>query len=103
MGFSLSGLADINYVCSSGGSERLIDVVYAEADATVPCEVQYNKEGLVETLWRAQNEANYCEAKAASFIKKLEGWGWGCSVVALEQSAVSETVSVADPATASMD
>ena len=47
----------------------------------VPCEVVYKKltEGVEDqVLWNAQNQANYCEEKAAEFVAKLEGWGWTC-------------------------
>jgi hypothetical protein len=38
-----------------------------------------------EELWNAQNEAGYCEARAAEFVAQLESWGWQC-----EQAARSE-------------
>ena len=51
------------------------------ADAAVPCEVLYRKltEGVEDqVLWNAQNDGDYCDARAAEFVAKLEGWGWTC-------------------------
>ena len=48
----------------------------------MPCEVLYDKRGEgggLSTLWRAQNEAGYCEAKAAEFVAKLENLGYTCT------------------------
>ena len=66
--------------CSYGDLSRQIEVVYSDPGQAVPCEVIYNKqsEGTQQSLWRANNEAGYCEARAAEFIEKLEGWGWNC-------------------------
>ena len=59
---------------------RSVEVVYSSPGQAVPCEVLYRKadDGTMETLWRAANEAGYCEARADEFISKLESWGWTC-------------------------
>lgn len=59
-----------------GERERLVEVVYADAGQVVPCEVQYQKEGQTEVLWRANHKAGYCERKTQWFIKKLRRLGW---------------------------
>jgi hypothetical protein len=66
--------------CSYGDLSRKIEVVYSNPGQPVPCEVIYDKsaEGTMETLWRANNEAGYCEAQAAGLIEKLQGMGWRC-------------------------
>ena len=66
--------------CTNGGLSRSVEVVYSDPGQAVPCEVIYNKsgEGSIETLWRANTEAGYCEARAAELIEKLEGLGWDC-------------------------
>ena len=70
--------------CSLGELTRKITVVYSEPGQLVPCEVLYEKPNESEqhnqkmTLWRAQNEAGYCEAKASEFLRKLENLGWRC-------------------------
>lgn len=75
--FSQVALADTSYVCTQGGLDRTIEVVYLGAD-TVPCEVRYTKDGDTQVLWNAQAETGYCEAKAAEFVEKQQGWGWEC-------------------------
>lgn len=67
-------------VCTFGDLERTIEVVYSDPGQPVPCEVIYDKsgEGSIETLWRANAEANYCEAQAAGLIERLTGFGWSC-------------------------
>lgn len=68
-------------ICTSGELSRKIEVVHAAPGQAVPCEVIYDKssEGSIETLWQAQNEAGYCEARAAGLAEKLTGMGWQCS------------------------
>jgi hypothetical protein len=67
-------------VCTFGDLERTIEVVYSDPGQPVPCEVIYDKsgEGSIETLWRANVEANYCETQAAGLIDRLTGLGWAC-------------------------
>ncbi len=69
--------------CTQDGLSRTVSIVYSEPGQAVPCEVMYEKsgEGQSMTLWRAQNEAGYCEARAAEFVAKLAGMGWACSAV----------------------
>ncbi|MCS4309660.1 hypothetical protein M2404_004037 [Rheinheimera pacifica] len=76
-------LAQDNQVtnCQLGDAVRVIEVVYPQATA-LPCEVQYNKDGATNVLWRASAEAGYCEKKAAEFAEKQRGWGWSCMAVA---------------------
>ncbi|MBI1887584.1 MAG: hypothetical protein HYS19_04325 [Nitrosomonadales bacterium] len=77
---SSAALADEAYVCKQGNQERVINIVYANAGAAVPCEVTYTKEdGTTQSLWQAQNVAGYCEDNAAAFVEKQRGWGWDCS------------------------
>lgn len=75
--FSQMAFAGTATICTQGGMERKIEVVYLGAD-TVPCEVRYTKFGDTQVLWNAQAEEGYCEAKAAEFVEKLRGWGWEC-------------------------
>ena len=79
MGFAAQGYALT--VCTQGELTRTVSVVYTTPGQEVPCEVLYEKpqEGEPATLWRAQNEAGYCEARAEEFIDKLTGLGWDCA------------------------
>ena len=78
-GFAGQSLAN-PVTCSYGDLSRKIEVVYSDPGQPVPCEVIYDKsaEGSIETLWRANNEAGYCEAQASGLIDKLAGQGWRC-------------------------
>ena len=72
-------------ICTLGELTRKVTVVYSDPGQVVPCEVLYEKPNEVEshnqsmTLWRAQNEAGFCEAKASEFLRKLTNLGWQCS------------------------
>ncbi len=85
LGVALPGLAmgqdSANYQCAHGDLQRRVEIVY-ETGGAMPCEVQYHKDteapGEHQVLWRANNEAGYCEARASEFVVKLEGWGWDC-------------------------
>ncbi|MEM7079417.1 MAG: hypothetical protein AAF513_12385 [Pseudomonadota bacterium] len=68
--------------CSLGELTRNVSVIYNDPGQPVPCEVWYEKptEGVqAETLWQANNEAGYCEARAAEFVDKLTNLGWACN------------------------
>jgi hypothetical protein len=73
-----NAIADETYTCTYGPQERIISVVYQVQEAKAPCEVQYQKEGVTQTLWSAQGEIGYCEEKAKAFVEKQRGWGWNC-------------------------
>jgi len=77
-------LANETTVCLNGGAERKISIVYDSPGQTVPCSVTYEKGEGIQTLWSAENEAGYCEAKAADFIEKQRQWGWDCANLGLE-------------------
>ncbi len=70
-----------NYQCSYGDLQRRVEILY-ETGVTVPCEVHYFKDteapGETQVLWRALNEAGYCERMAERFIGKLRDLGWSC-------------------------
>lgn len=66
--------------CTRGDSVRLIEVVYPDG-GELPCEVRYTREGEQQVLWRARNEAGYCEQKAADFVAKQRGWGYQCTLL----------------------
>lgn len=71
-----------NYQCSLGELQRRVEILY-ETGVTVPCEVHYHKDseaapGEVQVLWRALNEAGYCERMAEAFVEKLGDLGWDC-------------------------
>jgi len=71
-----------NYQCTYGDLMRRVTIIY-EPGRTVPCEVHYYKDteapGEPQVLWRAVNEAGYCEAKTEEFVAMLTESGWSCS------------------------
>ncbi len=76
-----------SYACQHGELSRRVDVHYATPGQAVPCEVRYFKDsedpGVTQTLWNAQAESGYCEARAAEFVETLRGWGWTCTAAAV--------------------
>jgi hypothetical protein len=76
--------------CEVGADVRTVQVVYSDPGQPVPCEVIYGKHtaGTLETLWRADHEAGYCEAQARSFVSRLEGFGFRCTA-ATDEKALS--------------
>ncbi len=75
---SFAAFAGEDYVCDNGGEKRIIKIAYQNDQQPVPCEVRYDKGQGEETLWSAQSEVGFCEAKADEFIQKQESWGWSC-------------------------
>jgi hypothetical protein len=81
-----------SYQCTFGELTRRVEIVY-ETGARLPCEVRYQKDseepGLPKVLWRALNEAGYCEERTREFVARLEGMGWNCggSEAAPEEAA----------------
>jgi hypothetical protein len=70
-----------NYQCALDEVTRRV-VILSEPGVAVPCEVHYYKDtespGEDQVLWAAQNEAGYCEARAAEFVERLRSMGWTC-------------------------
>jgi ABC-type Na+ efflux pump permease subunit len=77
------------YVCINGDSERHIRVLYTYTGQKVPCEVVYEKASGSQSLWDAQNEEGYCEAKALELVEKQRGWGWDCA--AMDQTNIKSS------------
>ena len=68
--------------CKQGDLTRSVDVVYTNPGQSVPCEVVYEKPdegGGLQTLWRAENELGYCEARLSEFVERLESLGFNCA------------------------
>jgi hypothetical protein len=80
---SATGLAQNpqNYRCTMGDLTRRVEIV-SEPGIVVPCEVHYFRDdeapGEQQVLWRALNEAGYCESKAREFVARLGEAGWSC-------------------------
>lgn len=92
-GLSL-GQGPHDYQCAFGDLQRRV-VIFYETGVMVPCEVHYYKDteapGEHQVLWRAMNEAGYCERKTEEFITKLKESGWNCELMSAADS-VAEPV-----------
>lgn len=68
-------------ICTNNDLSRRIEVVYAVPGQALPCEVIYDKsaEGTIESLWQADFDPGYCEARAAGLAEKLSNTGWDCT------------------------
>ncbi len=93
----------VSYTCSYEDLQRRVEVV-TEPGVSVPCEVHYYKDseapGEREVLWRASNDAEFCEKKAAEFIGQLLAWGWTCGQgepAAPEPAPVDDVESIEPP------
>lgn len=69
-------------LCKNGNQQRSVQVEYYTEDESVPCEVHYYKDteqpDMGQVLWRAANEAGFCEKKMAVVVDELSGSGWEC-------------------------
>ena len=86
----LSAYAD-SWSCRQGNDVREVHMEQT-TEAPVPCQVVYRKltEGAEDqVLWNAQNDAAYCEEKAAAFVAKLESWGWTCVETIRDEAAAN--------------
>jgi hypothetical protein len=88
-----------NYQCTQGDLTRRVEIVN-EGGSPVPCEVHYYKDSIAQgeqqVLWRATNDADYCESKAREFIAKLEGWGWSCGPASAPAAAPEPATDLAE-------
>jgi hypothetical protein len=78
-----------DYQCTFGDLQRRV-VIFYETGVMVPCEVHYYKDteapGEHQVLWRAMNEAGYCERKTDEFIAKMKESGWDCGLISAAET-----------------
>ncbi|AQS37982.1 hypothetical protein Sps_02830 [Shewanella psychrophila] len=91
LSFSLSAKQTDQYICSLDNQQRVIEVIYTNPTAAVPCLVKYHKDNASQILWRAENQAGYCEAKANEFAIKQQIWGWQCQHITETSETVPES------------
>jgi hypothetical protein len=98
-----AAIAADNYRCTLGNLVRRVETYY-EPGREVPCEVHYYKDsempGERQVPWRAQNEAGYCETRAAAFIEQLKSQGWDCTVTPAGAEAPAAAAPAAEAAPA---
>ena len=71
------------YRCTLGENVRRVEINYPQSPETLPCEVIYYKDTEApnepEILWRAENDASYCETQTDAIVYRLTTeWGWQC-------------------------
>ena len=76
-----SGFNNKVSVCKHGSQVRIISVVYNKSGSSSACEVNYEKDTGIKTLWTAKSDVDYCMERATEFVGKQEGWGWDCSAL----------------------
>jgi hypothetical protein len=72
-----------SWICESGELLREISIKRETANVA-PCSVIYDKdiEGKGrKTLWSAQHDGSYCDAKADGLAERLTVSGWSCSAI----------------------
>ena len=66
-----------------GNAVRRVEIHYPLSPKTLPCEVIYYKDtekpNSPEVLWRAENDAGYCETQADAMVHNLTSKSdWKC-------------------------
>ena len=89
---SASALADVaeQYDCRRDDTVRRIEVQVSDRPSRLPCEVVYLKGGSASVLWEAENELDFCMARARELSARLEEAGWACTLHG-EGSATEDT------------
>lgn len=68
--------------CWNGSLERRIEVSGPDAAQGTVCEVRYWRDasapGSGRVLWSAQQDTDYCAARARELVTRLEAGGWTC-------------------------
>jgi hypothetical protein len=81
------------YTCRSGDLVRRVVIEVGELNTGLPCEVVYWKDseapGVRRVLWNARTDAEFCDAKAAGLVEKLDSSGWQCGDAVTSQPAAS--------------
>lgn len=79
---SAGALADVaeQYDCRRDDTVRRIEVQVSDRPSRLPCEVVYSKGGSASVLWEAENQLDFCMARASELAARLEESGWACTL-----------------------
>ena len=77
-----SAQADVaeHYECRRDDTLRRIEVQVSDRPSRLPCEVVYWKGGSSSVLWEADNQLDFCTARASELAGRLEEAGWACTL-----------------------
>jgi hypothetical protein len=74
-----AGVAE-QYDCRRDDTLRRIEVQVSDRPSRLPCEVVYWKGGSSSVLWEADNQLDFCTARASELAGRLEEAGWACTL-----------------------
>jgi hypothetical protein len=74
-----AGVAE-QYDCRRDETLRRIEVQVSDRPSRLPCEVVYWKGGTSSVLWEADNQLDFCTARASELASRLEEAGWTCTL-----------------------
>jgi hypothetical protein len=98
---ALQSASASEFECRNGGQMRRVEVRAGGAVENLACEVRYwrdaTRQGAGKVLWRASQDTDFCDAKAAGLIDRLEAGGWRCAAV--DQPAPSAPLREAETTT----
>ncbi|MGH6900636.1 MAG: hypothetical protein ACREJ5_29475, partial [Geminicoccaceae bacterium] len=71
------------FQCRHGDLLRRVEVNTGDAARDAACEVRYWRDALApgdgKVLWRANQDIDFCDAKARDLLGRLEAGGWSCA------------------------
>jgi len=59
---------------------RTIELVRFNPDSIAPCEVQQKRNASRQTLWRAENDGEFCNRAYARYLERLSSLGFDCGL-----------------------
>lgn len=93
--------AAAEFQCRHGDATRRIELSGPEKTEGAACEVRYWRNARApetgRTLWRANQDTDFCAAKARQLVARLEAGGWTCSSSEQAASAAPMQAAGADP------
>jgi hypothetical protein len=93
--------AAAEFQCRNGDSVRRIELSGPETTQGAACEVRYWRNAKApepgRTLWRANQDTDFCAGKARQLVARLEAGGWTCSSSEQAASAAPMQAAGADP------
>jgi|GEM_PF-4368008 len=74
------GSATGTRMCVKADDTRSIELVRLQANTLAPCEVQQRRNNIRETLWRAENDGEFCSKAYVRYLERLSSLGFDCGL-----------------------